>query len=224
MRPFLVISLLLISAVGQARGAINLIVNGDFEDASLAGGVPIHPGINSDYLHTPNGNFDEGTWWAYPDAGSPWYPVQHTPGGLGAMNVNGADSGTDPNPGSLRVWYQNVSVVSGQLYNFESWALATRASGGYSLEYRFNGNVVGTQLPVLDTTWEQFNYQYLATSNSVAIAIYDIAGNTFPNDFMLDDISLTAANASVPEPTSLTLWGLGALGCAIAGYRRRNAA
>jgi hypothetical protein len=28
----------------------------------------------------------------------------------------------------------------------------------------------------------------------------------------------------VPEPASLTLWGLGALGCAIAGYRRRKLA
>jgi hypothetical protein len=30
--------------------------------------------------------------------------------------------------------------------------------------------------------------------------------------------------AGVPEPTTLTLWGLGALGCAVAGYRRRKLA
>jgi hypothetical protein len=31
-------------------------------------------------------------------------------------------------------------------------------------------------------------------------------------------------NATVPEPATLAIWGLGALGCAIAGYRRRKRA
>ena len=205
-------------SIGSPSARAALIVNGDFEDPS-----PTHPGINSDYTHTPSGNTTEGTWWAYPDSGAPWHPVQHTPGGQGAMNVNGADSDNSPNPGSLRVWYQDVPVVSGQLYDFEAWALATASGrGGYTLEYRFNGALGGTQTPQSAIAWEPFNYQYLATSNLVQIAIYDTAGNSFPNDFMLDDISLTVVNGTVPEPASMIVWGLGSMGLACMIQRRRR--
>ena len=42
----------------------------------------------------------------------------------------------------------------------------------------------------------------------------------------LDNVVLNGAEpaAAVPEPASLAIWGLGALGCAIAGYRRRKPA
>jgi hypothetical protein len=212
--------LLLTLSFGAPSSCAALIVNGDFEDPS-----PTHPGINSDYIHTPNGNTDEGTWWAYPDPGAPWHPVQHTPGGVGAMSANGADTTPPPkpDPASLRVWYQDVPVVSGQLYDFEAWALATGAGpGGYTLEYRFNGALAGTQTPQNAFVWEPFNYQYLATSNLVQIAIYDIAGNSFPNDFMLDDISLMAVNGTVPEPASFIVWGLGSMGLACFVRRRRR--
>jgi hypothetical protein len=36
--------------------------------------------------------------------------------------------------------------------------------------------------------------------------------------------SANNVSVAVPEPASLTLWGLGALGCGIAGYRRRKLA
>jgi hypothetical protein len=32
-----------------------------------------------------------------------------------------------------------------------------------------------------------------------------------------------SVSEAVPEPASLTIWGLGAMGCAVAGYRRRKA-
>jgi len=40
------------------------------------------------------------------------------------------------------------------------------------------------------------------------------------DNVVVDGVSATA----LPEPATLTLWSLGALGCAIAGYRRRRAA
>lgn len=36
--------------------------------------------------------------------------------------------------------------------------------------------------------------------------------------------ALAFSSEAVPEPASLTLWGLGALGCAVAGYCRRKLA
>ena len=43
---------------------------------------------------------------------------------------------------------------------------------------------------------------------------------------LLDNVVLDSVGgqAAVPEPASLTLWGLGALGCAIHAYRRKRAA
>lgn len=35
-------------------------------------------------------------------------------------------------------------------------------------------------------------------------------------------LTLSDPNAAVPEPATLTMWGLGALGCAVAAYRRRR--
>ncbi len=66
----------------------NVVLNGDFENPGLAG-------INSDYVHTPQGNTDEGTWWVNPwDPGGPWFGVQHTPGGVAAMSVTTSCSTT----------------------------------------------------------------------------------------------------------------------------------
>jgi hypothetical protein len=56
-------------------------------------------------------------------------------------------------------------------------------------------------------------------------------GNSFTNSsletssrtaFQLNGNAVTSASA--PEPASLAIWGLGALGCAVVGYRRRKMA
>ena len=44
-------------------------------------------------------------------------------------------------------------------------------------------------------------------------------GNGTPNYSMGVESDVSAG---VPEPASLTLWGLGALGCAVAAYRRKR--
>lgn len=73
--------------------------------------------------------------------------------------------------------------------------------------------------------------------NSQNVAFFPVAINPFSNG--LYDIALVAYNANnvevgraqievlvgtVPEPASMAIWGLGALGCAVAGYRRRKLA
>lgn len=178
----------------------DLVVNGDFEDPSLAG-------INSDYTHTPSGNAIEGSWWVNPwNPGGPWNASQHTPGGVAAMSVNGDDSSQS---GISRVWYQTVTLVEGEQYDFSTWALGTVSGfSGYSLKFAFNGEQVGDVFsPTLARTWEQFSTPFTAPSSSVEISIVNVSGITFPNDFMLDDISLTR----VPSPSTAALLGLSGL-------------
>lgn len=67
------------------------MVNGDFEDPTLAG-------IGSDDLHTPGGNVVEGSWWVHPcDLGillSAWGPCSGCAADLnGSGAVDGADLG-----------------------------------------------------------------------------------------------------------------------------------
>ena len=197
----------LIGFVG-GEACASLVVNGDFEDPSLAG-------INSDYVHTPGGNVVEGSWWVNPwDAGGPWHGTQHTLGGAGAMSVNGDNSNA---AGVKRVWFQTVPVVAGQPYEFSAWALGT-ASGfpGYSLKFAFDGAQVGEIIsPTAAFVWEQFSAVITPTSNTLEISIVNVSGITFPNDFMLDDIALVA----VPAPGAA---GVCAAGAAWLVIRRRR--
>ncbi|MBL9150004.1 MAG: hypothetical protein JNM94_15045 [Phycisphaerae bacterium] len=169
-----------LAAVAGAGG--NLVVNGTFESGLV--------GFSSDYVHTPQGNVDEGTWWVHPpDPGGPWFGTQHTPGGAAAMSVNGDDSSQ---AGQKRVWYQTVAVKPGKTYRFSTWALATAAGfSGYSLRFAFDGVVVGgTIVPTQAFTWEEFTTTIVPSGRTVEISIKNVSGITFPNDFMLDDISL----------------------------------
>jgi hypothetical protein len=47
----------------------------------------------------------------------------------------------------------------------------------------------------------------------------DVVGGTNPPTF---NAAFSLTGDIVPEPASLAIWGLGALGCAVAGYRRRK--
>lgn len=173
-----------LGSAALAGGPSNLVLNGDFETPSLVG-------ILSDYVHTPQGNVDEGTWWVHPwNPGGPWFSVQHTPGGVAAMSVNGDDSSR---AGQKRVWYQTVPVSAGQSYRFSTWALATAAGfSGYSLQFAFDGGPVGGVIsPSAAFTWQEFSTVIIPAHSTVEISIVNVSGITFPNDFMLDDISLT---------------------------------
>jgi hypothetical protein len=50
--------------------------------------------------------------------------------------------------------------------------------------------------------------------------------STSNNDFQIVSNAFVTqpAPGAIPEPASLAIWGLGALGCAVAGYRRRRPA
>ena len=184
-RPRQELVALAVALIGVFSGVThaNLVVNGDFEDPGLVG-------INSDYVHTPNGNIDEGTWWAHPwDPGAPWHGTQSTPDGMGAMSVNGDDSSQ---AGEKRVWYQDVPVEAGKTYRFTTWALATQAGfTGYSLRFAVDGTQLGGVVsPTVAFGWELWTTTFVATDASAELSIVNVSGITFPNDFMLDDISL----------------------------------
>jgi hypothetical protein len=174
-------------ALGQ-----NVILNGDFEDPALTG-------VNSDYVHTPGGNSIEGSWWMNPwDPGSPWVGLQHTPGGVAAMSVNGDDSVA---AGIKRVWFQSVPVIVGHTYRFGVWALGTASGpGAYSLRLDANDVAIsGVFSPKVAQVYAEHSAEFVADTTSVEISIKNVSGITFPNDFMLDDLTLVDVTVCIAD-------------------------
>jgi hypothetical protein len=68
----------------------------------------------------------------------------------------------------------------------------------------------------------QAGMNYTLSFNSLSPYYYDANGNQKVDDrtTFLDDISLTAS--PVPEPTTLSLFSLGAIGCAFLRRRRQQ--
>jgi hypothetical protein len=51
----------------------------------------------------------------------------------------------------------------------------------------------------------------------------DVRYVTFTGDFVvLDGLQVNFVEEAVPEPATLAIWGFGAIGCAVAAYRRRK--
>lgn len=71
--------------------------------------------------------------------------------------------------------------------------------------------------------WKQFTAAFVATGPSTTITFLNGSAS---NNFLsaLDNVTITELSAvPLPEPASLTLWGLGAMGAAFGAYRRRRA-
>lgn len=165
-------------------GGPNLITNGNFEDRALTG-------VFSDYLNTPQGNVDEGTWWISPwQPGGPWDAAQR-PGSMGKMNVNGDNS---TQAGVRRVWFQTISVTPGVEHVFELWALGTSAGcAGYTLEFAVDNTVIsGTFCPAANRTYERHAATFTPATSTVTVSLRNVSGITFPNDFIIDDIAVFA--------------------------------
>ena len=179
--------IIIVACIGMGMSSVangqNLVVNGDFEDPGLLG-------VNSDYTHTPGGNAIEGSWWINPwDPGGPWHNLQHTDGGVAAMSANGDDSNI---AGIRRVWYQTVEVSVGHTYRFGVWALGTASGpGAYSLRLDANDVAIsGVFSPTAALVYTEHSAEFVASTESVEISIKNVSGITFPNDFMLDDLTL----------------------------------
>jgi hypothetical protein len=75
-----------------------------------------------------------------------------------------------------------------------------------------------------ELNWMQFTIGFTAQDSSTSITFYNgSAANNFQS--ALDNVTIAEIDSpAVPEPATLTIWSLGALGCAAAAYRRRKLA
>ncbi len=213
----------LVAWSSQARaellGGPNLVINGDFEAGNT--------GFSTDYRFSPGSIFDFHEYaittnprlvhnfaTAYGD---------HTSGSGLMMAVNGPLSSSN-----LTVWAQTVAVELNTIYTFAAWVSSWSSAPpelNALLDFSINGTSLGTfRAPSPAGVWERFSASWDSDSNtaaSIRIVVLN-PGEFIANDFALDDISLsTAAPAEViPEPSTLTLLGIGTFGLLGYGWRR----
>jgi hypothetical protein len=117
---------------------------------------------------------------------------------------------------------QTVATVPSTLYTLDYW-LQNRDGGFNFFTAQWNGvNVPGSALTdAAPFGYTEFTFHVLATSatSKVTFRGYHQSGNRY----LLDDISLTAEAATVPEPSTLMLLGTGlaaCFGCSVVRRRR----
>jgi hypothetical protein len=108
--------------------------------------------------------------------------------------------------------------------------IAISATGWYTFAHHFyedtGTNNLVVEMTILDAATDSLvNSWTMNTSFNIAA----VGGNRYGwfdfsefSTLAFDNSQMATVVAAVPEPASLALWGLGALGCAAAGYRRRK--
>jgi len=193
--------LLCLAAIPAARA--NLLTNGGFETENTTPAIP------------PPGWTASGTGMAVDSSFS------HS----GIYDVAFTAVSTDPNPGTLS---QTVATTSGQSYTLSFWLLDQNFAvgseafnvsfGAFSTSYS-GGSLTGGSYTNLVVTIPASD----VTSTSTTLSFTGVQDPTTGTPiFNLDDVSLTANSAAVPEPPAAALLGT-ALGLtALFAARRRH--
>jgi len=151
-------------------------------------------------------------------------------GDLTGWTVSGADSAV-ANPSNARsgsysfVGYdndgfatlsQNFSTLAGAEYELDFWSFSSFVDPGNILRYQLDAGPIFTvsQTPTYALTTGSFTASGSTTTLSFLFETDDGTGV-----WLIDDVSVTQTSAAVPEPTSMAIFGLGALGLA---YRARR--
>jgi hypothetical protein len=120
----------------------------------------------------------------------------------------------DPSAGTSFLAINPLTAISDNAYGTNSGLVAVGTSGSSA------GLVATTNLA---QNSEQLNFFAGAPPfNPNVSGVYDISLQAFQNGELVGQTQIQVDVGSVPEPTSLTMWGLCTLGCAIGVFRRRK--
>jgi hypothetical protein len=181
---------------GLYKGS-NLVTNGDFENGNT--------GFNSDYTINSTAargrysiEYNSRDWNAglKTEDDHTFGPDLNPNDQIGLFMVADGHSGTN----MQRIWYQNVSVVSNETYDFVVWASNANAntytSNRATLNVRSNKQTLFSQnftLPIMSPTgeeWVRLCAEWLSNfTGTVEISIDVTPSNGGGSDFGLDDIS-----------------------------------
>lgn len=199
--------------LAASPGAAGIIDNGDFENGNTGftsaytyRGTPEPPDLPQNYysiVTTPR--YVHSLWLDMGD---------HTTGTGKMMVVNGSDETGIP------VWQGQLTqpLIVGGNYDFSAWVAAIYDVSYAELTFRVGDQDLGTLSPDPPVgTWTRLFATFTATEPWPVFYLINSNDDYVGNDFAVDDIAVYFAGTqiepdSVPEPTTLTLLGLGILG------------
>ena len=117
--------------------------------------------------------------------------------------------------GSVGTISQTIATVAGQTYNISFWLRADgRTPNLFSADW--DGSSLTSIANTAGFAYTEFNFSRLATSGSTVLSF---GFQHDPAFFRLDNVSVTAATAAVPEPST---WAMMLLGFLAVGAAMRS--